>query len=174
MHPRVVRCEGVCWDFEPDPSEVTPARWVVATRQAHAISEVTVIFLGNTTLLFSDGETSLIVDGFLSRPDGLMVLTGKIGPDPVEIARALKDAGAEKFDAVLVGHAHYDHALDRAVVAEQIGAVVMGSESYAFIHRGATGKAQPTNLITLPGYFRPDIKYVDHGRVRGGGCACWI
>lgn len=111
---------------------------------------VKVTFLGNTTLLFSDGETSLMIDGYVSRPGAFPTFFGKIAPHEGRIQQALDDAGITRIDAILVGHSHYDHALDTPIVARRTRAKVMGSTSYAQVHRGTLGEEHPTDLIVIP------------------------
>lgn len=112
-------------------------------------SGVKVTYLGNTTILVSDGTTRLMVDGFLSRPEMLPTFFGKIAPNRGVIEKELKLAGVSDLDAVLVGHAHHDHALDAPMVADITHATVVGSESYRFVHLGAGGKMDANHLITL-------------------------
>src|SRR6478735_9182132 len=97
-------------------------------------------YLGNTTILISDGITRLMVDGFLSRPGMLSTFFGKIAPNRGVIEDELELAGVSDVDAVLVGHAHHDHALDAPMVADITHATVVGSESYRFVHLGAGGR----------------------------------
>src|SRR5262245_60869304 len=62
-----------------------PYRRDVAThieREPHP-GEVKVTFLGTTTLLFDDGETQLMIDGFFSRPP-----MAKVALSPIETDRA--------------------------------------------------------------------------------------
>jgi L-ascorbate metabolism protein UlaG (beta-lactamase superfamily) len=98
---------------------------------------VTVTFLGVSTLLISDGETSLMTDGFFSRPGLWPVLAGlPIPPDPERIAAGLAIADVDRLAAVLVVHSHFDHAMDAPEVARRTGAVVVGSASTANVARG--------------------------------------
>src|ERR671925_353753 len=53
---------------------------------------VKVTFLGTATLLFDDGETQLMIDGFLSRPSLLHVIKGKMETDKKVVDAALKRA----------------------------------------------------------------------------------
>src|SRR5262245_59420780 len=53
---------------------------------------VRVTFLGTATLLFDDGETQLMTDGFFSRPP-LLQLARKIETDTATVDAALKRAG---------------------------------------------------------------------------------
>ena len=95
-----------------------------------------VTFLGVSTLLFDDGETAILTDGFFTRPGKLRTLFTKIEPDHNLIARYIERAGIEKLRAVIVLHSHLDHALDAPVVAMETGADLVGSESTARIGRG--------------------------------------
>ncbi|MEQ1862672.1 MAG: MBL fold metallo-hydrolase [Chthoniobacteraceae bacterium] len=109
---------------------------------------VTVTFLGNTTILISDGTTRLLVDGFFSRPGAFKTLFGRIGPDEKIIGKQLCLAGITKLDALLIGHSHHDHALDAPEVTRRTHAVAMGSTSYRFIHEGAG--LDDRSLIVVP------------------------
>ena len=119
-------------------------------------SGVKVMFLGNSTLHLDDGETSLLVDGFLSRPGVLKTLFGKVEPDPNVIRTELAKARITRLDAVLVGHAHHDHALDATPIAETFGAEAVGSESFANIYRGSRrpGTTREPSVIPSQGGTR--------------------
>lgn len=93
-------------------------------------------FLGNTTLLFDDGETAILTDGFFTRPSALKLLTGKIQPSREVIAASLHQAGIGKLAAVVVSHSNYDHAMDAPEIAHETGALLIGSASTANIGRG--------------------------------------
>ncbi|MHC8391718.1 MBL fold metallo-hydrolase [Pseudomonas sp. MDT2-39-1] len=103
---------------------------------APAAGALTARFMGVSTLMLSDGNTSIMTDGFFSRPGFLRVALGWIGPDRSRIDTALHAAGNPTLAAVMVAHAHYDHALDSAVVALRTGAVLVGSASVANIGSG--------------------------------------
>lgn len=92
-----------------------------------------VTFLGVSTLLFDDGDTAILTDGFFTRPDKWHTFFTKVGPNHDLIVRSLKQAGIEKLRSVIVVHSHYDHALDAAFVARRTGAELIGSQSTANI-----------------------------------------
>ncbi len=117
------------------PVPVDPA-WAVAPSQATPPGAVTVRFSGTATLLFSDGETAWMTDGWFSRPGPLTLLLGKIGPDPAAIDAGLAANRVSTLAAVFPLHSHYDHAMDAPEVARRTGAVLLGSESTANIGRG--------------------------------------
>ena len=106
-----------------------------ANVQTQKKSGLTVKFLGVTTLVFDDGETAIMTDGFFSRPTYL-ALAGKIGPNENRIESALQKASVSSLAAVIPVHSHYDHALDSPIVAARTGALLIGSESSANIARG--------------------------------------
>jgi L-ascorbate metabolism protein UlaG (beta-lactamase superfamily) len=97
---------------------------------------VKVTFLGTGTLLFDDGETQVMTDGFFSRPSFLKVIKGKIETDPKVVDAALKRAGVERLKALFVAHSHYDHAFDVAHVVKKTGAKLHGSVSTLNIGKG--------------------------------------
>lgn len=101
-----------------------------------ARSNVRVTFLGVSTLLFDDGETQIMTDGFFSRPSPVELFGRKIAPNEEIVETSLARAGATKLAALIVCHSHYDHAMDAAVVASKTGAVVVGSGSTANVARG--------------------------------------
>ena len=96
---------------------------------------IEVTWMGVTTLVLSDGETTLISDGYFTRPGNLSV-DALIGPDRGVIAAALQRLGVDTAAAVMVLHSHFDHAMDAPIVAELTGAALLGSESTANVGRG--------------------------------------
>jgi len=114
---------------------VDPA-WALSASEDIPDDAVTVRFSGTSTLVFSDGQTQWMVDGWFSRPGPLRLLLGKIGPDLPAIERGLAANEVVELDAVLPMHSHYDHAMDAPEVAKRTGAMLLGSESTANIGRG--------------------------------------
>ena len=114
---------------------VDPA-WELVASDDIPDDAVTVRFSGTSTLLFSDGQTQWMTDGWFTRPGPLRLLLGKIGPDLVAIEQGLADNKIETLAAVLPLHSHYDHAMDAPEVARRTGALLLGSQSTANIGRG--------------------------------------
>lgn len=109
-----------------------------ADEPPRAGESVSVTWLGVTTLLFDDGETRLLTDGFFSRPGLADVLLDRpVAPDLPGIERALRRAGVTSLAAVMPVHSHFDHAMDAGEVAKRTEARVVGSESTAQVARGA-------------------------------------
>ena len=114
----------------------TKPEWEINPVGEVAAGSVTVRFTGSTTLLFDDGETSWMTDGWFSRPTFIEIITQRVEPDLAAIDRGLKANEVDKLDAVIPLHSHYDHAMDAPEVARQTGAKLFGSESTANIARG--------------------------------------
>ena len=97
-------------------------------------------FLGTTTLLFDDGRTQLMIDGFLTRPGFSAVVFGQVATDRTVVDsildRVLDHGKDARLKALFVTHSHYDHALDAAYTAKRTGAHLYGSRSTLNIGRG--------------------------------------
>lgn len=119
---------------------------------------VSVQFLGTASLSIADGATTIMTDGFFSRPGTLDVLFTRLAPNKARIDSALDQAQIKKIDAVFVAHSHFDHALDSAVVAAQMGAVLLGSKSTRNIALARVGNA-------LPQIAESKVKVFDTGDV---------
>ncbi len=118
---------------------------------AESAPGLVVTFLGTTSALISDGETTLMTDGYFSR-----VAIGKtpeswvIRPDVPAIDAALKSLSPGPVAAVFVVHSHFDHAMDAPVVAERTGALLVGSASTANVGRGL-GLPEKQLRVVSPG-----------------------
>ena len=100
-------------------------------------SSLQVKFFGVSTLLFDDGETQILIDGFFSRPSLYQVLFQKIQSQPEVIQQMILQQQLQRIQAILVTHSHYDHALDIAELARQLPHTkIIGSNSSLNIARG--------------------------------------
>lgn len=107
---------------------------------------VKITYFGNTTLLIEDNETALLVDGFVSRPGAVKTLFGRIAPEPAELDKV----NFKRVDAILVGHAHHDHALDATALADRMETLVVGSRSFANIYCGSHEAGRKSRLRVIP------------------------
>lgn len=119
----------------------------VATRTAPSTpGQLTVRFLGTSTLAFDDGKDFVLIDGYLSRPGVLPLLTQPLRPDQAAIASHLKRADIKRISAIYVAHTHFDHALDSASLAKTYGAALYGTDTLAAI-AAAEGVTQPVHRL---------------------------
>jgi L-ascorbate metabolism protein UlaG (beta-lactamase superfamily) len=118
------------------------AGWEIPANGTPPADAVTVRWSGTTTLVFADGETTWMTDGWFSRPGLLRLVFGRIEPDLDAIGDGLERNavrernGKEKLDAIFVLHSHYDHAMDAPEVARRTGATLYGSRSTHMIADG--------------------------------------
>lgn len=101
---------------------------------------------GVSTLLFTDGNKRLMIDGFFSRPT-LKELAQKIKPKTGHVQATLAKEGIDKLDALLIAHAHHDHAMDAGVVAAQTGAFLYGTRSALNVALGPGADRTRTRAI---------------------------
>ena len=98
---------------------------------------VTVTWLGVSTLLFDDGETQLLIDGFFSRPSLADIVLGHpIDSNAATINYALDVWRIRRLAAIIPAHSHFEHAMDAGAIANRTSASVLGSETTANIARG--------------------------------------
>lgn len=100
-------------------------------------NEFAITYFGVSTLLFEDGNTKFMIDGFLTRPPVLKVLFGKLKTDEGLIDKFVQENEIEELDGILVNHTHYDHALDAAYLAKSTSAILYGSSSAMNLGKGA-------------------------------------
>lgn len=134
----------------PEPKALT--QYLVKPLSSPKSNELSVQFLGNTNLLFSDGETHILTDGFFSRPSISELLGGEVSPNRKVIIEDLKKANITKLDALIPVHSHFDHAMDVGEVAELTGAKLLGSSSTINIGKGY---GVPAEQMQIPPLNKP-------------------
>lgn len=93
---------------------------------------VSVRWLGTAGFEIRAGGSSILIDPYITRaPLGACVLR-PLEPDLAQIARITPQA-----DAVIVGHTHFDHAMDVPVIARRTGATVFGGKSAVALCRAS-------------------------------------
>ncbi len=99
---------------------------------------VTVTWFGVTTLMFDDGDTQVLIDGFVSRPSIFSILVHRpVGNDVARINWFLHEYQAQRVAVIVASHSHFDHAMDVGAMANRTRAAVLGSASTAAIALGA-------------------------------------
>jgi len=119
-----------------------------AIASAALADTVTSTWLGVTTLLFDDGETQILIDGFISRPSlADLVLDRQVDNDMAMINFALDEYRMRRLAAIIPVHSHFDHAMDVGAIANRSSASILGSESTIEIARGAGVPEDQTILV---------------------------
>ncbi len=120
------------------------------TLEAEPDADLSVTWLGVSTLLIDDGTSAVMTDGFFSRPNLLDVGLRRLTPSASRIDYALNRAKVNRLAAVLPVHTHFDHVMDSAVVALRTDARVVGGESAANVARGQ-GLPEHRIVVASPG-----------------------
>jgi L-ascorbate metabolism protein UlaG (beta-lactamase superfamily) len=103
-----------------------------AHRHALRLPEgLSLTWLGTAGYAFAYQGRTLLIDPYVSRARFSDVLRGR----PLASSAALLDRFVPRADAVLVGHTHFDHALDVPAIARRDGCKVYGSSSLASLMR---------------------------------------
>jgi L-ascorbate metabolism protein UlaG (beta-lactamase superfamily) len=150
------------------PYEI-PAEWLApAPPQEPPQGGLTVRWVGVSGFVVSDGQTTLVLDPAVTRPQVTELISGSLGPDQALVDHYFPGP----VDYVLVNHAHYDHAIDAPPLALDKGATVVGSLSTVNLcrSRGVPEEqlieVQGGERLTL-GTFTVDVGAVEHSPVLG-------
>jgi L-ascorbate metabolism protein UlaG (beta-lactamase superfamily) len=115
------------------PVRPTDIAWSPDALAGHSGPEgVRVRWLGTAGFAVEHAGHCVLVDPYLTRASLARCLAGRLLPDGAVIR-----AHAPRADAIVVGHTHFDHALDVPEVARLTGARVFGSRSAASLCRSA-------------------------------------
>lgn len=110
---------------DDDQSAVTELDWRAAGESLPAGLELE--WLGTSGFRLSYQGRTLLIDPYVTRaPLADLAWGRRLRPSPEAIDRYVRAA-----DAVLVGHTHFDHAVDVPAIAERRGCRVYGSRSLA-------------------------------------------
>lgn len=93
---------------------------------------MSVRWLGTAGFAVEHAGHTLLIDPYLTRASLLRCVVAPLTPDRAAVQRY-----APRADAIVVGHTHFDHALDVPLIAKVTGALVFGSRSAATLCRAA-------------------------------------
>jgi L-ascorbate metabolism protein UlaG (beta-lactamase superfamily) len=111
-----------------DPNEIA----FTETTLCASLARVSVRWLGTAGFELTSGAHTVLFDPYLTRASLARCLATRLRPDEALLARHLPRA-----DAIVLGHTHFDHALDAPSIAKRTGARVFGSRSAAHLCRAA-------------------------------------
>jgi L-ascorbate metabolism protein UlaG (beta-lactamase superfamily) len=134
--------------------------------------EVRLRWLGTAGFELACEGKRLLIDPYLSRPSLRTCLMGPLRPDRDVIRHYVAAA-----DAIVVGHTHFDHALDVPAIVHHTGATVIGSRSAMVLCRSAgilnkqLSEAEPTETETVAARFGPfelELARSEHAPIAAG------
>ena len=103
--------------------------------------DVCVRWLGTAGFAIEHAGYVVLIDPYVTRASLARCVASPLAPD----ARAVA-AYAPRADAIVVGHTHFDHALDVPAIARATGARVLGSRSAA---RLCVGRGVPADRVEV-------------------------
>lgn len=129
----------------PEP----PAKVDLPTVQSPSVQA---LFLGTSSMAWTDGQHTWMLDGFFSRQTLSQVMFTSLSVNRDQALAVSKEVFKRlqvpaRLDGVWVAHSHYDHALDAPFLVGQFGGVLYGSESTRQIALGQ-GLAE-SRIVTL-------------------------
>jgi len=158
-----VLLEAFCprWVPRPELRPRLPAGTPVALRLR---------WLGAAGFVVETPSTTVLLDPFVSRPGFAAVASGPLVPELESIRRRVP----RRIDAVLLGHAHFDHLLDAPLIAQLTGAKLIGSRAVCNFGRAAL--LPEDRLVEIPPHGAAllvggiEIRFVPsrHGRLLFG------
>ena len=96
------------------------------------VEDVRITWLGVTSFVVQYDDKAILLDAFFSRPQ-LGVDEGSSAEGLADFWTAMATVGVTHLDAILIGHSHYDHAIDVGTVSLETGAQIYGSQTTCFI-----------------------------------------
>jgi L-ascorbate metabolism protein UlaG (beta-lactamase superfamily) len=122
---------------------------------------VKVRWLGTAGFAIEHAGTVVLIDPYLTRASLAACVVAPLRPDLLAI-----DRWAPRADAIVVGHTHFDHALDVPAIARRTGAMVFGSRSAALLCRASgVAEARIRDVERAPG-AQPVVAEVGPFRLR--------
>ena len=133
----VLGAAAIAWILGDRPS-LADVDWASPTITEAPDDSVTVTWFGVTTLLFDDGETQILIDGFFSRPSlADIVFDVPVQSSAAQINYVLDEYRMRRLAAIIPVHSHFDHAMDIGALANRSSASILGSATTAQVARGA-------------------------------------
>src|SRR5580704_8113268 len=103
---------------------------------------VRVVWLGTAGFAIAHRGHVVLIDPYITRASLASCIALPLRPNIAAIARCVPRA-----DAIVVGHTHFDHALDVPEIARLTGARVFGSSSAATLCRASGVPADRVDVV---------------------------
>jgi L-ascorbate metabolism protein UlaG (beta-lactamase superfamily) len=134
-------------------------------------------WLGTNSISIASGDTTILIDPYLSRPGRMSLLFSWYRPDAQKLARYVEAGGPSpefrRAKMILVGHSHFDHLGDVPWFADKTGATVVGTLTTSNIARAYGVPEAQTRIVgdgdrLEVGPFTVRVVASRHGKVMFG------
>ena len=137
------------------PVQPEDIAWNAGSLDRGGKGEVLVRWLGTAGFALEHAGHVVLIDPYLTRASLARCLLAPLVPDEAAIARH-----APRADAIVLGHTHFDHALDAPVIARRTGARVFGSRSAAALCRSRGVPAAQVDVVEREPGSEPAVREV--------------
>lgn len=130
------------------------------------------LFLGTSSMAWTDGKSTWLVDGFFSRQPIAEVVLSRLKVNEAQVAAVASNMFEmlqmpPVLAGIVVAHSHYDHSMDAPFLSSRYGGRVVGSESTAQIALGQKLPATqvqvvPDNALLALGEFQIEFRKSAH------------
>ena len=127
------------------------------------VDDVRITWLGVTSFIVQYDDKNILLDAFFSRPK-FGEEEGSSEQGKIDFQGVMSQLGIESVDAILIGHAHYDHAIDVGMVSLETGAPIYGSATTCWIAKAQGVEPSQCNEVTQGDHFSIASMDVDVGR----------
>ena len=115
----------------------------------------TVTWIGVAGLCLDDGETTILIDPYISRHSLCYFLLNRdLDSDKDFISDWIDQQEISNVKAILISESHYDHVLDAPNFASLTGATLVGSSSTANVGLGAGLGSEQIDVVPFYGVRR--------------------
>ncbi len=97
-----------------------------------SLESVRITWLGVTSFVVEYDDKTILLDAFFSRPK-LGEEEGSSEQGRQDFLQTMSTLGIDSLDAILIGHAHYDHAIDVGMVSLETDAPIYASSTTCWI-----------------------------------------
>lgn len=81
-------------------------------------SNISVQFMGGSTLIITDGHSHIMIDGFFSRQSPFEYCKNGMNTQGSKVRTQLEKLQLPYLDALFTSHAHFDHVLDTPIILD--------------------------------------------------------
>ena len=127
------------------------------------MEDVRITWLGVTSFVVQYDDKTILLDAFFSRPK-LGQEEGSSEQGRLDFIRTMSTLGIDSLDAILIGHAHYDHAIDVGMVSLETGAPIYASATTCWIAKAQGVESEQCNEVQQGDRFSIGSLNVDVGR----------
>ena len=120
--------------------------WLFLSCTNTAPEPIRITWLGVTSFVVQYDDQAILLDSFFSRPK-LGQEEGSSEQGRLDFFHMMSTLGIDSLDAILIGHAHYDHAIDVGMVSLETDAPIYASATTCWIAKAQGVESEKCNEV---------------------------